>query len=43
MMGLPAPFEAVCRSLHARPEFATIQAVAFPVRRSDPGTASTPD
>jgi hypothetical protein len=32
MMGLPAPFEAVCRTLQARPEFATIQAVAFPVR-----------
>jgi predicted Ser/Thr protein kinase len=40
MMGLPAPFEAVCRTLQARPEFAAIQAVAFPVRRSETGTAN---
>jgi serine/threonine protein kinase len=33
MMGLPFSFEAVCRTLQARPEFATIQAVAFPVVR----------
>jgi hypothetical protein len=43
MMGLPTPFEAVCRTLQARPEFAVIQAVAFPVRGSETGTASTPN
>jgi hypothetical protein len=40
MLGLPAPFEAVCRTLQARPEFVAIQAVAFPVRRSETGTAN---
>jgi predicted Ser/Thr protein kinase len=43
MMGLPAPFEAVCRTLQARPEFVAIQAVAFPVRWSETGTAKTPN
>jgi predicted Ser/Thr protein kinase len=37
MVGLPAPFAEVCRTLQGRPEFATIQAVAFPVRPSEAG------
>jgi hypothetical protein len=43
MTGLPAPFVAVCRALQARPEFVTIQAVAFPVRRGETGIASSPN
>ena len=43
MMGLPAPFEDVCRTLKAHPEFTIVQAVAFPVRPREPGTAHTPE